>query len=537
MLLILFSWFVIFIMIAVTGIMIKEKLKLDENNAFILLYGVIGQTFLAAFFAFFYKIGFAFFITNCILLSIFGYFIKDKIKLFFCSFLNNFDGKSKILLLIFTLITAIKSSQYPSIFDNETYYIQTIKWLNEYGYVKGLANLHPFLSQCSFWHVLQSGLNFSFLTNHLNDINGIILIIVFYYFFEKYTDKSKRYLFVNSIFLVFYIQFFDSPSPDLPILVFLSIIFDTFIFSKMNEKQIKALILFIIFIIFIKLTTIPFLLLLIYFVSIHKQVRIYTLVLGLIFSGIWITKNSIITGYPLFPLTFIDLNLEWKLPFETMTYMHTNINNLGYAENANIAVDYTIFEKLKFWIQLQGLNRIFNLGIIIMFVTIPFTNFFRGKYEFKLLYFILLIHFIFLLLNAPQYRFFLPAFILFSTIIIYEFLSWVKFESNNVILFFSSLALFFSISFDPKKSLKPHTFQLSQMILPKESTTYKNVIFKEIKIENCKFYSPNLPNLYETANGKLPCVNKKLFDYYSYYPQLRTNNMKDGFYSKKIKND
>ena len=64
-------------------------------------------------------------------------------------------------------------------------------------------------------------------------------LFVFYYFFEKYKDKSKRYLFINSIFLVFYIQYIDSLSPNLPILVFLSIIFYTFIFSKMNEKQIK----------------------------------------------------------------------------------------------------------------------------------------------------------------------------------------------------------------------------------------------------------------------------------------------------------
>ena len=61
--------------------------------------------------------------------------------------------------------------------------------------------------------------------------------------------------------------------------------------------------------------------------------------------------------------------------------------------------------------------------------------------------------------------------------------------------------------------------------------------FKEKSIGNFKFYDPNLPNLYKTSNGKLPCVNKKLFEFYTFYPQQRTSNIKDGFYAKKIEDD
>ena len=52
----------------------------------------------------------------------------------------------KMLLLFSSLLLLAQSATSPFIIDNETYYIQTIKWLNEYGFVSGLANLHLFAS-------------------------------------------------------------------------------------------------------------------------------------------------------------------------------------------------------------------------------------------------------------------------------------------------------------------------------------------------------------------------------------------------------
>ena len=204
MIIILFSWIVLLYMISIPGIILKEQLNLSDNKAFILLYGVIFQTFFASLFAFFYKIDATFFIINLLLIAISSFYVKNKILPFFNSFLANFSLKFKIIFLFFVVVTALKSAQLPSIFDNETYYIQTIKWLNEYGYVKGLANVHPFLAQCSFWHVLQSANNFSFLNYNLNDINGFILIVGFYYFIEKYRLQSNLFIIVNSLFLIFY---------------------------------------------------------------------------------------------------------------------------------------------------------------------------------------------------------------------------------------------------------------------------------------------------------------------------------------------
>ena len=537
MIIILFSWIFLLYMISIPGIILKEQLNLSNNKAFVLLYGVIFQTLFASLFAFFYKIDDTFFIINLVLILISSFYVKNKILPFFGSFFANFSIKFKAIFILFVALTALKSAQSPSIFDNETYYIQTIKWINEYGYVKGLANVHPFLAQCSFWHVLQSATNFSFLNYNLNDINGFILVIGFYYFLEKYNLQVNPFIIVNSIFLIFYFQFIDSPSPDLPILVITSIIFYEFIFEKLQSENKKALLFFIIFLIFIKLTVIPLLLLAFYILWNEKKARYFFIVLSSLFGTIWIIKNSIITGYPLFPLSIIDFNLDWKLPAESVNYMYKNINNLGYASNASLNKSYTIIEKLTYWIQLNGINRIFNIGSILLILITPFTPFYRKNSKFKLLYVILVIHFIFLLLTSPQYRFFLSTFIFLSCINIYQLLSDKLLKTNLLLIFFSTLLLSSSIIYDIKSISNQSKFHFSQIINPESVSKYKNEKIEEVQKGNIKFYSPNLPNLYETANGNLPCVNKKLLEFYSFYPQLRTSSFEDGFYSKKIKDE
>lgn len=537
MFLLLIHWVIIFYIISITGIIAKERLNLSNNKAFILLYGIIFQTLFIGYFALFYKIGFVFFSINALIILFLSFTIKDKIKLFYSSLLDSFDNKTKVIFFIFIVITALKSAQSPSIFDNETYYIQTIKWLNEYGYVKGIANVHPFLAQCSFWHVFQSGFNFSFISNAFNDANGLLLIIGFYYFLEKNKLQSNLFYIVNSLFLVIYIQFIDAPSPDLPILVFLSIIFNEFIFNPLNTQNRKSLILFLLFTVFIKLTVLPLLLLLFYLVEKRRKTIEFFIYLSILFGVIWIIKNMIITGYPLFPLHLIDFNFDWKLPIETMNYMYKNINNLGYAENASIYENYNIVEKLNFWIRLNGMNRFFNIGILCLITLIPFTKLFKSNSKFKVIYCIAIIHFVFLLFNSPQYRFFLATFIFFGNLILFEFLSYVKFTNKNSILITSLILMLVCLLFDIKSNSKTSIFNYCQIIRPESNSKYEDTKYIKKNIGNFYFYSPNLSNLYETSNGNLPCVNEKLFDFYSYYPQQRTSNRKDGFYSKKIENE
>jgi len=448
MILLLVYWFILFLFASLSGIAFQNTFGLSKTNtSFTLLFGIIFQTLFLSVSAFFFRINIEVFLVNCSIQLLFFFTYKTDFLAFCKTLFKTFSKKQFYLFIGLTVLIALKSAQLPTIFDNESYYIQTIKWLNEYGFVKGVANVHPFLGQFSFWHVLQSGFNFSFITNKINDINGFILLIGIYYFIEKYILKGFNWSFFGILFLIFYYQFIDSPSPDLPILVLSSIVFNEFI---ENSDEIKSILLFIIFMIFIKVTIAPILLIAIIYLWKNNKTIPYFGVISVVFGCIWIAKNIIITGFPLFPLTFIETNFDWKMSLNVINKLTQLTIDAGYSENAIKTANLSIFEKLNLWFHLGVINAIFNKGIGFLFVIIPFTRFFKTNKNFKILYFILLVQFLFLLVTSPQYRFFLPTFILFSTVLVYEVFQQLRFLNKNIVVTLTLILLTVNLFFDVK---------------------------------------------------------------------------------------
>ena len=129
----------------------------------------------------------------------------------------------KSLLFIISVLILAQCASPPFIIDNESYYIQTIKWLNEYGFVNGLVNLHVFLGQTSGWHILQSAFNFSFLYDRFNDISGLALLLGNVYAIfklnafvtKKETSKLNLVFGLFPLWNVFLFQFISAPSPEI----------------------------------------------------------------------------------------------------------------------------------------------------------------------------------------------------------------------------------------------------------------------------------------------------------------------------------
>jgi hypothetical protein len=535
MILLLVYWFILFLFASLSGIAFQNIFGLSKtNSSFTLLFGIIFQTLFLSVCAFFYRINIEVFTLNCLIQILFFFKFKTEFLTSCKSLFKSFSKKQFYLFISLTVLIALKSAQLPTIFDNESYYIQTIKWLNEYGFVKGVSNVHPFLGQFSFWHVLQSGFSFSFLPFQFNDINGFILLIGIYYFIEKHNKVGFDWSFFGIIFLVFYFQFIDSPSPDLPILILSAIVFNEFI---EGSNDIKSVLLFIIFMVFIKVTIAPILLIAIVYLYKRKKTIPYFGLISLIFGLIWVIKNIIITGFPLFPLQLFPTNFDWLMSSKVLTKLTQVTIDAGYAENVVKTVNLSMIEKLNIWFHFDSINAIFNKGILFLFIIIPFTGFFKTNKNFKILYFILLVQFVFLLVTSPQYRFFLPTFILFSTVIIFEISTYIKFSIKNSVIVFSILLVTISLFIDLKNPYYKNVFSLNQLVFPSAITKYENNKFENKSIENFNYYDPKLPNLYETSNGSLPCVNEKLFKYYKYFPQQRTSDIKDGFYAKELKNE
>ena len=89
------------------------------------------------------------------------------------------ERKKLLLWGWFSLVSLVVGSGFPFILDHFGYYVPTIKWLSEYGLVKGITNLDWVLGQMSPWHVFQAG--FSHFSDEFLRINVLIMMIFLLY--------------------------------------------------------------------------------------------------------------------------------------------------------------------------------------------------------------------------------------------------------------------------------------------------------------------------------------------------------------------
>jgi hypothetical protein len=542
-----------------SGIVLQSIFKIKSTGIFIPFFlGLFAQCFLLTCLCFFYKLGLGIFLLNTIIQI--GIFIwqKKRIKECLRETLNDIKSlnlTSKLIIFSILFFSLLKCAQLPFIIDNESYYLQTIKWFNEYGFVKGLGNLHFFFAQTSPFHALQAGFNFNFLTNRINDLNGLILVLSSVYFtleFKKKYLENKKIHWIGLIifFNILFFQFINAPSPDLLIMLLSQVIFYLYIDQEDNISNFKVITILFLFIFFIKIIIAPIglIILLILYKDINRI--IFFVVLSVLLMIILIFKNIIITGYPLFPFNFFALDVNWRMPENLLNFIIDITKNAGYAKEVFVK-NLSLFTKLSLWLKLGGINIFFNYGIILLFVLALFIREFKVNIKYKRLYLVMLVHFLILLLTSPQFRFFLAEFIFLSVIILQFIINYLKINFRNICLLILTTTLLqipiielvdYKIFTQNKLHQTKTNYRWSQVFIPEKNSKYSHVIYENIKDGNLEYSSPKENFFfYGTGDGNLPCVNKVQIDYFKKYyfiiPQLRTGNLKDGFYAKKIQSN
>ena len=340
MLLILVYWFYLFFVTAILGnslvhIIVREKV----HPAITPILGLFVATILGSIYAIFDCLSFKFelglFILSVICSILFYRSFFDYLSVLKRNF-QKFSAFSRVLFISIFVMALAQSATAPYLIDNESYYLPTIKWLDNYGFVPGLANLHIFLGQISGWHISQSALNLDFIYSEFNDINGFILILGNFYVLDKlnkYFIKRELYLLILGLFPIFNVllfPFISSPSPDLPVYVLSLIIFGEYFKSVQTKSFESNIIVFmlVLFAIFIKVTSILFLIFpIVIFISNRSQKRkefYIAFIMSMAVASLFIVKNIIISGYPLYPLTWlVPDDIDWQLPKNLLDYFIT----------------------------------------------------------------------------------------------------------------------------------------------------------------------------------------------------------------------
>jgi len=222
----------------------------------------------------------------------------------------------------------------PTAYDTGLYHAQAIRWIEEYGAVPGLGNLHFRFAFDSSWFVLQALLDFAFITGAPIYALGSWLLGLAAVFALLGADAMLRkaqlptdLLRVLLLVLLFPLlgTWISSPSPD-PVVGALTWIVLASAWEAARRGELLhpnsttlSLLVLCVFLVTVKMSAAPIALLAlaigIAFARRDRRPGAAALLVLPAFALPYVLRQLVISGYPNFPLTALDpFDFEWKMP-------------------------------------------------------------------------------------------------------------------------------------------------------------------------------------------------------------------------------
>ena len=328
-------------------------------------------------------------------------------------------------------------------FDTGLYHAQAVKWINEYGTVPGLGNLHHRLAFNSSWFYFSAFfdiLAFDGKTSHLVNIIPIALALMLC--LSGFHNLARGHISLTNILkclLAFplctdkalMLIYLPTLSPDLVVVILtlhVTILVVSYIekseiatdLQKNSQQEIFILVVCISFFLpTIKLNgfpalLFPFFLLIKNRAGTTKMVITSCLVGGFVILP-FLLNNIILSGYLIFPFPQIDLfSFDWKMPYKTVDTVRNSIRHWAiyptHRTVENPVGAMTTLEWMRFWYARQARHP------LLLWMTLSFVSaviFFavclirKPKIGLNLLAIlgILIIGIIFWFFSAPAFRF------------------------------------------------------------------------------------------------------------------------------------
>ena len=405
MLIIILNWAYIFITCFITGHALLSALSLAfaEKTRWGLLHielsGFAFVTAYAGYFSLFHGVGAAAnvgLILICLLILFFereeyqkkvsavpGLIIKH-IKVVAASPLRLIWFIPFILIFLFILILSCYGSFHS---DSGLYHAQSIRWIEEYGVIRGLGLLQNRFAYNSAFFSVSALYSFAFLGQSLHGVNGymaeLVTLYAFYGIKHALTDHSFGklsnfaglaplfYTVIGGIELI-------SPTTD-PILLYLFFAV-VILWIKETEEDDRIIVytllcIITVFLVSVKLSVGVLVLLVIQpAVSLIREKRVKEITVS-ICSGItlvlpYFIRNVLISGWLIYPFPGIDLfDLPWKIPYESARHDADEITTWArYVRDAS-RIDEKVWEWTPSWWQGQTvLDRCFSLVFLAGFL-------------------------------------------------------------------------------------------------------------------------------------------------------------------------
>ena len=365
------------------GKFIVDRIYSDDLNTMgkVDIYFVVGIVFLnvyAQIFSIFHKVaGVA-----CIILFMAGVVltcgylftcVQERKSLIQFAFLKEHPYRTTLTLVVVGG-TILWTLLVPRHYDTGLYHAQAIRWLEEYGIVPGLGNLHIRLAYNSAFMSLQSLFSLKWLLGQsLHTLNGFFCMFFIGYAVMTVRAQNEQVWKVSDIlkcvtvaYIVFERDLISSPNTDLwAMLLVLYVCFKwcEFMETGQNAETPWCFISLVgIYAVTVKLSTTMIALLTIYPLYLlvkKKDVKkiLENIVAAVLIVVPFLVRNVIISGYLVYPFADIDLfDVDWKVLREDLERDRLLIKVFGRGFQSELEYDDSMFGWIPHWFSQQELK-------------------------------------------------------------------------------------------------------------------------------------------------------------------------------------
>lgn len=353
--------------------------------------GLAGATVYAQFFSIFAPVGFA---ANLLLVGIcllLAFLCREKIREDWKRVAGNGLTKGKVLaaavFFALLLLYAYGTSRGILHYDTALYHAQSIRWIEEYGIVKGLGNLHCRLAYNSASFALSALYSMAFLGGQsYHCAAGFLAFVVALVCLELGNIVERKKLlpsdFARVACIYYLLMIYDemiSPASDyFMVLTAFYLVIRWMDLMEEKEKEVfpyAMLCVLGVFLMTVKLSAALIILLVCGPAAVllrekrWKEIGVY-IGLGILTAAPYLIRNVLLSGWLVYPFTGLDLfQVDWKIPKGIAAYDAKEIQVWGRGYSDVTKFGMPIGEWLPAWFRgLGGMDKLFVLAAALSVV-------------------------------------------------------------------------------------------------------------------------------------------------------------------------
>ena len=434
--------------------------------------------------------------------------LSDRLKILFLK-----KNAIKIILAVcFAVLFAYGTSTGFMHYDSDLYHAQSIRWIEEYGVVKGLGNIHTRLAYNSASFCLSALFSMSFLggqsfhvcAGYLACMTAVLCVDLF-----KKTDRfAPKLSNMTRVVTIYYLMIiFDemvSPASDyfmvLLVLSLLIMFFEHLEAGDTNPTSYALLSLLAVVIMSIKISGALIVLVCIYPAYLLIKSRQFNEVLKYVLCGVlaispFLVRNVWLSGYLIYPVTAIDLfNPIYKIPKGIAEYDSREIRVYGRGYTDVGAFNLKIREWLPAWFEgLDKINKVsfvLALAALVAFAVSICIVLWKKKYEelpFMLVIAVSDVSFVYWLLTSPNIRYGCVFLWLAATLCFTWIYRKLTLHIDNTMVYRVVVGLFLAYKLFAFSREAFIEFSKQHLISQQDYGTYE---YAEKKIKDITFYYP-----------------------------------------------